>query len=275
MKETPMNPVQTSPLSLFSKLPTGQVLTRERIRLALSTRAVAQMLRQPAAVVASVERKNAVLPPGWVPTLRKLGMAIPEAVWPPTLAPYFGAQLKAEITAKRDLRFSPFSLRKILAVSEEELDSILSGHRLVPPAWLLKLAELGLEVPQEVKRALTGAPEVRTEERAASAPSVPSMAQLRKEIPGISDPTERLNALLAARPGLLRSVEPPRAPRERPELSFRYSEEAGIYFSASASLLDQFPGAFQALGEALRTSGIDKVLARFALLAQDGRHVPR
>lgn len=270
-----MNSAQTSSFSLSSKLPSGHVLTRERIRLSLSLRTVAQMLRQPAATVAAIERKNAVLPPGWVPTLRTLGMSIPEAVWPPTLAPYFGAQLKAEITAKRDLRFSPFSLRKILAVSEEELDSVLSGHRLVPPSWLLKLAELGLEVPQEVKRALTGASAVRTEAHAVSLSSAPPIEEVRKEIPGISNPVDRLNELLAAKPGLLWSVEPPRSPPERPELSFRYSEDGGIHFSASASLLDQFPGAFQTLIGALRASGIDQMLARFALLAKDSRHASR
>ena len=270
-----MNTTPTSSFSLSSKLPTGHVLTRERIRLSLSLRTVAQMLRQPSAAIAAVERKNAVLPPGWVPTLRKLGMSIPEAVWPPTLAPYFGAQLKAEITAKRDLRFSPFSLRKILAVSEEELDSVLSGHRLVPPSWLLKLAELGLNVPPEVKLALTGAAEVHAEGSATSTSIDVPMEGVKAKIPGISNPVDRLNELLARRPGLLRSVEPPRSLPERPELSFRYSEDGGIHFSASASLLDQFPGAFQTLIGALRTSGIDQMLARFALLAKDSRHAAR
>jgi hypothetical protein len=270
-----MNPAQTSSFSLSSKLPTGHVLTRERIRLSLSTRTVAQMLRQPACTVAAVERKNAVLPPGWVPTLRKLGMAIPEAVWPPTLAPYFGAQLKAELTAKRDLRFSPFSLRKILAVSEEELDAILSGHRLVPPSWLLKLAELGLNVPQEVQRALSGVSEVCAEKRAAPAPSAPPTEEVERKIPGISRPSEGLARLLLDRPSLLRPSEPERPARERPEMSFRWSEGGGISFSASGSLLDQLPGAVQQLLLLVRTSGLATLIERCALLIQDSRHAPQ
>jgi hypothetical protein len=269
--ETP----QISPFSPSSRLPTGRVLTDERLRLSLSTRMVAQRLRQHTSTVAAVERNNAVLPPGWIPTLRKLGMSIPEVVWPLSTRPYSGAQLKAEIAAKRDLRFSPFVLRKLLGVSEEDFDLILSGNRLVPSTWLLKLAELGLDVPQAVKRALAGSTEGLLEVRRVPVPPAPQPELPRPERPATPPPEAQAGSIPFAPPTPPQPAEVPRPSRERPELFFRWSQDGGIFFSTSESLLDLIPRALQALLGFLRTRGLAKRFGHSEIPGQDTRHAPR
>lgn len=149
--------IQTLRFYPRATLPTGRWLTRERMRLAMTSPQLARRLRQHPSTVAAVERQNYVVPPGWYPELRKLGLLIPEPRWPVLMEPYFGWQLKEEMATRRTLHLSPFWLRRKLAVPDAEVASVLAGNRLVPRTWLLKLAELGLHVPLRVRRALAAA----------------------------------------------------------------------------------------------------------------------
>lgn len=168
---------QTLPSCLTSTLPTGRWLAKEREQLSLTSPQLARALGQHPSTVASVERQNYVVPPGWYGTLYLLDISIPDLQWPARMEPYFGWQLKEEMEVKRHLHLSPFWLRRKLAVPEQELTSVLNGNRLVPRSWLLKLAELGLDVPREVKRVLQAAA-VRT----LSALEASGLAQERPEL---------------------------------------------------------------------------------------------
>lgn len=122
--------------------PTGRWLTQERERRGLSTSELARSLGQHPNTVHAFERNDLVLPPGWAEPLRALGLPVPEPLF---ARPYGSAELRAELAAKPHLGLTPYWLSRKLSLPENTIQAVLTGEAPVPPTWLPKLAELGLE----------------------------------------------------------------------------------------------------------------------------------
>ena len=135
-------------------LPTGDWLSQERQRLGKTRAEVVKAVRVHSATLRSVEHQNRVLPPGWYPALRELGMQLQEPGWPAQMAPYTGADLNRDLRTCAGLQPSLFWLSKQLCISESEVGEVVRGNLPVPHSWLLKLAELGANVPAPVRTAL-------------------------------------------------------------------------------------------------------------------------
>lgn len=134
-------------------LPRGSWLAQERRRLGKTRAEVAKAVGGHSATLRSIEHSNRVVPPGWYPELRTLGMQIPEPVWP-LMQPYCGTDLQRDIRTRAGFPHSRFCLSKRLAVPESAVTEVVRGNLPVPHSWLLKLAELGAGVPAPVRRTL-------------------------------------------------------------------------------------------------------------------------
>jgi len=133
---------------------TGNWLSQERQRLGKTRAEVVKAVRVHSATLRSVEHQNRVLPPGWYPALRELGMQFQEPVWPAQMAPYTGADLNRDLRTCSGLQPSRFWLSKQLCIAESVVGEVVRGNLPVPHSWLLKLAELGANVPAPVRTAL-------------------------------------------------------------------------------------------------------------------------
>jgi len=133
---------------------TGNWLSQERQRLGKTRAEVVKAVRVHSATLRSVEHQNRVLPPGWYPALRELGMQVQEPVWPAQMVTYTGADLNRDLRTCAGLQPSRFWLSKQLCISESEVGEVVRGNLPVPHSWLLKLAELGANVPAPVRTAL-------------------------------------------------------------------------------------------------------------------------
>lgn len=133
---------------------TGNWLSQERPRLGKTRAEVVKAVRVHSATLRSVEHQNRVLPPGWYPALRELGMQYQEPVWPAQMVPYTGADLNRDLRTCAGLQPSRFWLSKQLCIAESEVGEVVRGNLPVPHSWLLKLAELGANVPAPVRTAL-------------------------------------------------------------------------------------------------------------------------
>ena len=133
---------------------TGNWLSQERQRLGKTRVEVVKAVRVHSATLRSVEHQNRVLPPGWYPALRELGMQFQEPVWPAQMAPYTGADLNRDLRTCAGLQPSRFWLSKQLCIAESAVGEVVRGNLPVPHSWLLKLAELGANVPAPVRTAL-------------------------------------------------------------------------------------------------------------------------
>mgnify|MGYP002385033033 CR=1 FL=1 len=99
-------------------LPTGSWLSHERLRLGKTRAEVASAVQMHSATLRSIEQHNRVLPPGWYPTLRALGMQLTEPAWPAQMPSYTGADLHRDLRTCSGLQYSRCWLSKQLCVSE-------------------------------------------------------------------------------------------------------------------------------------------------------------
>ena len=131
-------------------LPTGSWLSQERLRLGKTQAEVARAVQVHGSTLRSLEMHNRVLPPGWYPQLRALGIRISEPVWPAQMSSYTGADLYRDLGTCSRLRSERGWLSSQLSVSESAVTEVLRRNLPVPPSWLMKLAELGANVPEPV-----------------------------------------------------------------------------------------------------------------------------
>lgn len=232
-------------------LPTGSWLAQERGRLGKTRADVAKAVHGHPGTVRAIEQNNLFIPPGWYQALRKLGVPIHEPVWPASMQPYSGADLQLEMQTRPGLRRTPFWLSNQLCVSESTVTAVLNSSLPVPHSWLPKLAELGANVPAQVRLALfPSAAEIE-----GQGPALPGSVNrgldpgTRNEDPvadpGAARPLDPRSATGAV-PAMGPSPPPPKppveaAPRERSSFSFHWTEDGGVHFSMSASLLNKIP----------------------------------
>lgn len=254
-------------------LPTGSWLTWERKRRLLHLSDVATAVGRYHQTISTIERLDRVIPPGWFDILRSLGMQIYEPTWPKEMATYSGAAWAHEINTRVGLRHSAFWWSRQLGVSEEAVLEVLRSDKAVPQSWLLKLAELGVEVPSEVKETLRCSESLLG--ATPSNPARPAPAEIAAEartngaaVPPRREPAPPNTQTRAAAtsagavpkqppiPATPLSETSPSRPRERTSIYFRWSEDDGLHFSVSASLLDQLPGTFKELLLVLSDCGV-------------------
>ena len=222
----------------FRPLPTGRLLRRERLRLLLMPVDVARAVGCHAQAITTLERLNRVILPGWLETLRGLGMQIQDPIWPHDMRPFIGLDWAEQIKTLTGLGHSAFRWSRKLGVAEEAVRNVLRSRDPVPHNWLLKLAELGVEVP---------APVGQTLKSIASPTKVQaSRIPLEQEVPKRSATALPLSSAqsLRAAPAAPAQSEPR---RERPSFYFHWTEDGGLHFSISTPLLDQLPAVFKEL----------------------------
>ena len=139
---------------LDGTLLTGRWLSQERQRIGKTRAEVVKAVGVHSATLRSVEHHNRVLPPGWYPALRELRMQFQEPLWPAQMVPYTGADLNRDLRTCAGLQPSRFWLSKQLCIAESAVSEVVRGNLPVPQSWLLKLAELGANVPAPVRTAL-------------------------------------------------------------------------------------------------------------------------
>jgi len=214
-------------------LPTGSWLAKERQRLGKTQAEVAKAVRRHIKTVRALEQNNRVIPPGWCQDLCKLGMNVPEPAWPVPLQPYCGAHLHSDLQTRVGFRNSRYWLSKELCVTEAAVTDVIQHNRIVPPSWLLKLAELGASVPAAVRTALKlGTSGGSDSEAPASRPASASLW----EHPGAAQPRVDVH-----------SAGPASPQRERESVYMNWTAERGLHFSISAALLEQIPAVFKEL----------------------------
>lgn len=267
-----------------SAIPTGSWLAQERQRLGKTLSDVAQAVRGHVATVRALEQNNRVLPPGWYPKLRKLGMHVAEPAWPIQMKPYCGKDLDADLQNQTGFRHSRYWLSKQLCVPELAVTGVIGDDLVVPPSWLLKLAELGANVPASVRMALylsdggsnipsSAAPRGSMGEN-ASDPRLMSRvdARLAQDLKTAMEQLEA-HAQFGEDPQSAKSVVPRRAerppfleeptvnesgpgvdaavtalaPRAQSSVSLNWTQEGGLHFSMSAALLEQIPAMLKEL----------------------------
>ena len=274
-----------------SVMPNGSWLAQERQRLGKTLADVAKAVHGHYATVRAVEQNNRVLPPGWHSSLRKLGMNIYLPLWPAQMQPYGGADLNADLQARTGFRHSRYWLSKQLCVSESIVTDIIRSNYLVPHSWLLKLAELGANVPAQVRRTLylnssdgyvlqspappasklAGAEGLRAtdsvfEKWAQSLMAAPQASETFAPLRPASRPMESDEAKRAERSSLSEETNKPQAPVEVPErsstqreqasVSMNWTEDSGLHFSISAPLLEKMPDVLKELLSRLTQSGL-------------------
>ena len=277
----------------IAALPTGHWLTQERQRLRKTLSDVAKAVHGHSSTVRSVEQNNRVIPPGWYDALRLLGMHIHEPAWPLGERPYCGVDLDRDLRTRVGFQHSRYWLSKQLCIPEREVLEVVRDNLCVPHSWLLKLAELGANVPTSVRTALyeatygvqspaSTAPRV-SDSLHVSAPSpddsfwVPA-APDPSSVPGEAEPQFPLGSdspsqqygdsasepsadpAQAPSPALPKAaVEDPIAPaarRERSSIYLHWTQDGGLHFSVSAAVLDKIPGALLDLLVLLSSSGV-------------------
>ena len=160
----------------------GSWLSQERQRLGKTRAEVVKAVGVHSATLRSVEHHNRVLPPGWYPALRELGMQFQEPVWPAQMVPYTGADLNRDLRTCAGLQPSRFWLSKQLCIAESAVSEVVRGNLPVPHSWLLKLAELGANVPAPVRTALR--PPVRELQNPGPAAAPRSALDVALRLPG-------------------------------------------------------------------------------------------
>lgn len=238
-------------------LPTGIWLAQERQRLGMTRTDVARVVQGHHRTVQAVEQHNRIIPPGWYPALRKRGMHICEPVWPAWMRPYSGADLRREMQTRAGFQNSRIWLCRQLCVPESAVSVVLRDNLLVPPSWLLKLAELGAMVPVQVHITLCQAAR-GSQAQAATALNVdsaqpdgdfgnrPSATDSRGS--AATEPTVSAAKLdTSSRQSAAEADAGQPAPHEGPSLYFHWSEAGGLQFQISSSLLEQIPGGVKDL----------------------------
>ena len=226
-------------------LPTGSWLAQERQRLGKTPADVAQAVQRHLSTIRALEQNDRVIPPGWCQDLRKLGMLIPEPVWPVQLQTYCGADLHSDLQTRVGFRNSRYWLSKQLCVTEEAVTEVIQHNLTVPPSWLLKLAELGANVPAMVRMALyqnasldsgsaSAVPLASTSAHAAGPRVISAVPGKSVDAPALTPTPAPTSPSASAR-------------RERESVYMNWTEERGLHFSISAALLEQIPAVLREL----------------------------
>lgn len=267
------------PESHAAALPTGHWLTDERRRLGKTLSDVAQAVHGHISTVRAVEQNNRVVPPGWYAGLRKLGMNIYEPAWAFEERPYCGADLDRDLRTRVGFRHSRYWLSKQLCVPESAVANVVIRNHLVPHSWMLKLAELGANVPPSVLLALHGSTQ-GTEGQEPASPSLvdylskdspvsiyqhfeksirdfrPFQGDSKTQAPlGTDSPPEEYGgpkSTNGAGPaqdpspvvpkGAIEEPVAASAPCERSSIYLHWTGDGGLHFSMSAGVLDKIPG---------------------------------
>ena len=161
------------------------------------------------------------------------------------------------------MRDSRYWLSKQLCVPEEAVATILRGNHVVPHNWLLKLAELGANVPAVVRMTLHP-PAVEVGSQAAE-PAPRDFSELFSNLeessfgPGHRTTGSAAGASQGARHFPHESVghdsdsdvQPPAeasSERHKPQsISFQWSREEGLQFNLSTPLLEQVAAGLKEL----------------------------
>ena len=278
-------------------LPTGYWLTKERHRLGKKWIDVATAIHGHFSTVRAVEKNNRVVPPGWYPDLRKLGMQLDEPLWPAQMQPYCGADLQNDLRTRAGFRHSRYWLSKQLCVPERIVTDIIRDNLPVPHCWLLKLAELGANVPTPVQRTFDrdvygghilrpAAPCAANPEDAAvpdsldafwkqlaqerktalrafkvQAPKVPNSKPKESFGPARPEPPSPSDALgLNTHRASANVSGRASEQREISSLLMHWTEDRGLHFSVSAALLAQLPIVLQEMLRRLAQSGLTAIL---------------
>jgi transcriptional regulator with XRE-family HTH domain len=257
-------------------LPTGKWLSAERQRLSMTIKQLAAELHRSPLTLRALEQNDRVIPPGWGEHLRGLGMPPPMPDWPLDMTPYTGAHLERDMNTRRGMKHSRYWLSKQLAVSEKMIAAVLRSDLAVPHNWLLKLAELGADVPEPVMHALH--PTVQKPESSASSGVVdfekvlahmsksvrnsvasgdlqsraaaPYSAAAAGELPAKKSSAE---PIVAASKGI--SIRAGLAPPSQ-SIHFHWTEKEGMHLSISSPMLEQIPVFVKATLLALHQSGL-------------------
>ena len=240
-------------------LPTGRWLVQQRELFSMTVSELAKALHRHPSTVRAIERNNRVIPPGWGDGLRLIGMQLPAPAWPGNMPAYFGAELEHDMNTRAGLRHSRFWLSKQLCVPEKVVVAVIHGNLVVPHDWLLKLAELGANVPAAVRRALDQTDRDSPSPACESAPL--DFSELISKLPAdgwrggpratgpeAQEPTGSLFCEPSSDDSKKRlpADEPP--PQRKPQsLYIHWTEEGGLHVTVSTALLDQIPVALQEL----------------------------
>ena len=117
-----------------SAIPTGSWLAHERQRLGKTLGDVAQAVHGHVATVRALEQNNRVIPPGWYPNLRKLGMHVAEPAWPVQMKPYCGKDLNADLQTDFSLNYSfrvPVGGRDIEMFIQPEVINVFNADDII------------------------------------------------------------------------------------------------------------------------------------------------
>ena len=256
------------------KLPNGKWLAKQREQNSLTIQQIASAVQWHPLSVRALETRNRVVPPGWKKALAELGIKLPMPTWPRTLPFYSGADLKRDMDTRAGMRHSRFWLSNQLGVTEETIDAVLQCNLPVPHDWLLKLAELGADVP-EVVRVTLFQPLVDATRPAASpaeldASAVEPAPHTEKQSarffwPAEDQPDAPLGTATSAcvSEGSDKRLAAPAAlgKEHKPSLFVSWTEEAGLHVSLSTALLDQIPAALTDLLLTLSSSSLPKAAA--------------
>ena len=226
-------------------LPTGSWLAQERQRLGKTPADVAQAVQRHLSTIRALEQNNRVIPPGWCQDLRKLGMQIFEPVWPVQMQTYCGADLHSDLQTRVGFRNSRYWLSKQLCVTEEAVTEVIQHNLTVPPSWLLKLAELGANVPTCVRMTLhmnSGVSRLVPDVLAQVEPleAHPELAQNPRSFNSTGSQRAEADVKVPAAAPI-----PAAAPREQASVYMHWTEERGLHFSMSAALLEQMPAVLK------------------------------
>lgn len=242
-------------------LPTGRWLAKQREIFSQTVSQMAKALNRHTSTIHSLERNDRVIPPGWRDPLRALGMQMPSPVWPGNMPPYFGRDLERDMNTRAGLQHSRFWLSKKLCVPEEAVATVIRGNLMVPHDWLLKLAELGASVPAVVQMALHQSDAEQL--NAASAPDPLGFSDLLSKLEqeerdrraGATGPEVQVphsnNSSPYESPGddseIQLPAEVPPEKRNPESFSLQWSQQEGLHFSLSTSLLEQLAAALKEL----------------------------
>lgn len=213
-------------------LSTGSWLVKERQRLGWTRAEVSRAVQSHSGLLRSIEDHNLVFPPGWYPALCSIGMQVQEPVWPTLMPSYYGAELNQDL--RTVLQHSRFWLSKQLCVPENDVNAVIHGNHPVPGSWLLKLAELGANVPAPVRMALHSTIRKVNVHSQASAQNKPADSFRGEHV------EKQTESARSCPPHSKERIETPTAEpklRERFSIFFHWSEESGVHLSVDAPSL--------------------------------------
>ena len=259
-------------LRTTGNLPTGKWLAKQREEHSHTIDQIANAVHWHPLSVRFLETRNRVIPPGWKKALGELGIKLSMPAWPRTMPAYSGADLKRDMDIRAGMRHSNFWLSNQLGVPEEEISTLVQCNLPVPQAWLLKLAELGADVPELVRvtlfRPYVDAPHTAAApvELDASKPQPASHAEKQNtplfwvaDEPDSEIGAERVKSTSTHEGSDKRPTE--RAGSDEPQkksLFVSWTDEAGLHISLSTALLGQIPTALIELLLALSPSSQPK-----------------